>query len=386
MKYWGTALVTALAGVLMTGCFVTKTGQPFDARAPRRSAVLLTNLATVESTNRITSDLLKPMTNFFRLGPGDKIELEVLSDTNSRALLNVAPDGRLYYSLLPGIDVWGLTLAEASEQLEKQLAKYYTAPQVSLQLRAVDSSRVWILGRVANPGIYPIVSPMTVLEAVALAGGTLTSSASGTTEDLADLSHAFIVREGERLPVNLERLLREGDMSQNIYLAPDDFIYFPSALARDIYVLGAVRNPKAIGRQHNTLIGAIADAGGPAKNAFLSHVAIVRGSLDNPKIAVVDYQPIVTGNAPDVQLEPQDIVYVPFSPYRFLTKYLDLILRTFVRAVAINEGARAAEPGAAPAGVSIGITGSSGTLLTPGGSVGTTGGATGAGTTGTTTP
>ena len=163
-------------------------------------------------------------------------------------------------------------------------------------------------------------------------------------------------------------------MSQNIYLQPDDFVYFPSSVSRDIYVLGAVRTPKAVPRQHNTLIGAIAEAGGPIKNAYLSQVAIVRGSLDSPKIAVLNYNEIITGKAPNVLLEPRDIVYVPYSPYRFLTKYLDLILLTFVRAVAINEGARAAEPGSAPAGVSIGITGGTGTITVPGAGVPATGG------------
>ena len=102
----------------------------------------------------------------------------------------------------------------------------------------------------------------------------------------------------------------------------------------DIYVLGAVRTPRAVSRQHDTLVGAIAEAGGPIKNAFLSQVAIVRGSLDNPKIAIVNYNDIIAGKNSNVRLEPRDIVYVPFSPYRYLTKYLDLILLTFVRAVA----------------------------------------------------
>ena len=131
---------------------------------------------------------------------------------------------------------------------------------------------------------------------------------------------------------------------------------------------GASIDAKAVARQHDTLVGAIAEAGGPVKSAFMSQVAIVRGSLDNPKIAIIDYNDIIRGKASNVQLEPRDIVFVPYSPYRYLTKYLDLILLTFVRAVAINEGARAVDPNAAPAGVSIGITGSPGTLVTPGAS------------------
>jgi protein involved in polysaccharide export with SLBB domain len=348
---------------------MAKRGEKFEARPQRNAAASLTNFASLERTNAGISGLLNAPTNAFLLGPGDKLEIEILSDTNSRALATVAPDGRLYYSLLPGVDVWGLTLNQASRKLEQELSQFFNQPQVSLQLRGIESSRIWMLGRVANPGIYPMPAPMTLLEAIAVAGGTQTSSGGDTTEELADLSRAFVVREGERLPVNFERLLRDGDIQQNIFLAPDDFVYFPSAIARDIYVLGAVRSPKAVGRQHDTLVGAIADAGGPIKNAHLSQVAIVRGSLDDPKIAVVDYQEIVKGKAPDVRLEPRDIVYVPYSPYRFVTKYLDLILTTFVRAVAINEGARAAEPGSAPAGVSIGIVGGTGTILTPGGVV-----------------
>jgi protein involved in polysaccharide export with SLBB domain len=355
---------------------MAKRGERFDPREAARDATILTNLATVESTNSIRSEWLHAPTNFFTLGPGDKLEIEILGDPASRALATVGPDGRLYYYLLPGVDVWGLTLDQAKERIEFGLREFLTEPRVALQLRSIDSTRVWILGRVANAGIYPMAAPMTLLEAISIAGGTLTSSASGTTEDLADLPNSFVVRNGERLPVSFARLLNEGDMSQNIYLQPDDFIYFPSAVSRDIYVLGAVRTPKAVPRQHNTLIGAISEAGGPIKNAHLSQVAIVRGSLDNPKIAVLNYNDIITGKVPNVLLEPRDIVYVPYSPYRFLTKYLDLILLTFVRAVAINEGARAAEPGAAPAGVSIGITGGTGTIVvpgtgTPGGTVGT---------------
>ncbi|HTG43135.1 MAG TPA: polysaccharide biosynthesis/export family protein [Verrucomicrobiae bacterium] len=387
MKRLGSFVLLTLAGVLMSGCYITKRGEKFDARASRTSknASVLTNLATIENTNRVRADWLMASTNFFRLGPGDKVEIEIMGDnsvTNSRALTQVGPDGKIYYYLLPGIDVWGMTLRDAEETLKNELKQYLPAPQmfVSMQLRAIDSTRVWVLGRVANAGIYPMATPMTVLEAVALAGGTMTSSSSGTTEDLADLSNSFVVRNGERLPVNFARLLQEGDMSQNIYLEPDDFIYFPSSASRDIYVLGAVRSPKAVPRQHNNLIGAIADAGGAVKNAYLSHVAVVRGSLDNPKIAIVDYNDIVRGKAPNVLLEPRDIVYVPFSPYRYLTKYLDLILTTFVRAVAINEGARAAEPGIAPAGISIGVTGTPGTVVVPGGT--TTGAGPGTGTTG----
>jgi polysaccharide biosynthesis/export protein len=103
------------------------------------------------------------------------------------------------------------------------------------------------------------------------------------------------------------------------------------------------------------LITAVTDAGGTIKDAYLSHVAIVRGSLTQPKIAVVSYRQIIAGRASDIPLEPGDIGYVPFTPYQTLIKYVNLILDSFARAEAINEGARAAVENAAPVGVNIGV-------------------------------
>lgn len=355
MKPANLLLAFAAALLLFAGCGTNrkKMGPKFDAYTNK--VAFATNFTTVERTNALNPAWLKAPTNFFTLGPGDKIEIEVLNEAGTRAIATVGPDGKIYYHLLNGIDVWGLTLAETQEKLRGELTKYVVDPQVGVQLRGIDSKRIWMLGRVQKAGVYPMGVPMTLLESISAAGGTLVNSESGTTEDLADLSHGFVIRNGERLPIDFEALLKSGDMSQNIYLEPDDFVYFPSAATSDIYVFGAVRAPKAVRRNHGTLAAAISAAGGPIKDAFISNVAIVRGSLSNPQIAIVDFRDIQKGKARDIVLEPRDIVYVPFSPYRYISKYVDLILTTFVRAVAINEGARAASGAVQPAGVSIGV-------------------------------
>src|SRR5207245_5284512 len=117
--------------------------------------------------------------------------------------------GKLYFNLLPGIDVWGLTLPQAKAALERELSKYVKQqPQISTVLRGIESKRVWVLGRVQAPGVYPMAGPMTLLEAISLAGGTvsLTSfadqAAAGINQELADLRRSLIVRQGSRLPVD----------------------------------------------------------------------------------------------------------------------------------------------------------------------------------------
>ena len=104
-----------------------------------------------------------------------------------------------------------------------------------------------------------------------------------------------------------------------------------------------------------TLLSAISAANGPIKEAYVSHIAIVRGSLTTPQIAVVDYNAIIKGQATDVKLEPHDIVYVPFTPYRLLTRYLDTVLSAFVNTVAANEGVNAS--GGSRVGVSVPVNG-----------------------------
>jgi hypothetical protein len=113
-----------------------------------------------------------------------------------------------------------------------------------------------------------------------------------------------------------------------------------------------------------TLIQAIAGAYGTVRDAWLAHVTIVRGSIAQPQVAFVNYYDIVKGKVPDVALEPNDIVYVPLTRYRYLRKYVDVALNTFVASIAINEGTKISTPANGKAGITIPV-GSSITIVPP---------------------
>ena len=325
--------------------------------APKRIAVFNESLDHHQMvTNRLDPALLHQPTDYFVLGPGDQLDLELAGTPTSLSHTTVGLDGKIYFSFLPGIDVWGMSLGQAKTAIENELSKYVSQPSVQVTLRVIGSKSVWLLGRLNKPGIYPFNGSMTLLESLAMAGGTAQSASTITTQDLADLRHSFLVRQGQLLPVDFYRLLKEGDMSQNVYLKPDDFVFVPSSLSQEIYVLGAVLAPKAVSYSDQmTVISAISGANGTIKDAYLTHVAIVRGSLSQPQITIVDYKAIISGKAPNVLLEPRDIVYVPFSPFETVYKYLDLIASTFVRTVAANEGANAVTSRANPVGINVPI-------------------------------
>ncbi|HNQ73914.1 MAG TPA: polysaccharide biosynthesis/export family protein [Verrucomicrobiota bacterium] len=348
------ALHLLLAGlILLVGCQIPRQSSAprFD---PRATGTFSNAVAGLVPAQPLDAALLAAPQEHFRLGPGDELQIEVIDQLATRSDVTVGPDGKIYFYLLPGIDVWGMTLAETKRALEKDLEKYIAGPQVAISLRAVGSKQIWVLGAVAHPGVYPAPAPMTLLEAMALAGGTRNAVAGTTTVDMADLRHAFVVRNGNALPVDFQRLLEQGDMSQNIYLQSGDFVYVPSGAAREIYLFGAVRMPRAIALSETpTLVAAITAGGGPLRDAYLSQVAIVRGSLTHPEMAVVNYRDILEGRAGDIPLEPRDIIFVPNSPYRFLRNYVDAVINTFVFSAAANEGAAAF--GGTPAGVGVSV-------------------------------
>ncbi len=341
------ALIALLA--VFTGCQSTKPKFAEVPGTPAPAGPAQPVAETVILTNQLDPALLQPATNLFTLGPGDRLEIELIGEPLSKANTVVAPDGKLYYSLLPGIDVWGLTLAEAKEKIEKAFTDFIRErPRVSLTLRSVESKRVWVLGRVQTPGVYSMATPMTLLEGISMAGGTVSitgftdQSAAGIGEEMADVKRSFVIRQGKLMPVDFKRLLMEGDLTQNIYLQPDDFIYFPAATAREIYVLGAVTQPQIVPYSDGmTVAGAIASAYGTLKDAYTPHVAVVRGSLSQPQITIVNYRQVIRGGAQDIELQPHDIVYVPFSPYRYLKHYAEMVVNSFVSASAINAGSHA---------------------------------------------
>ncbi len=169
---------------------------------------------------------------------------------------------------------------EFSKKLREALKRDYTNPLVNVSLVEVLSRRYWILGRVFKPGLYPLRQPTTLLEAISQAGGLFTSRFSGTTEELADLSKSVVIRDGEILPVNFEKLVRAGDTSQNIYLHHNDYIYLPSAATSTVLILGAVAAPQAVGYKDSlTLIDCIAQCNGACQGR------LPQGSRHRPRYA-----------------------------------------------------------------------------------------------------
>lgn len=271
------------------------------------------------------------------LGPGDVLSFSLLDTPESaRAEVVVGPDGRITYLQAQDIVATGLTIDELRAKFDTELEKYYRTPRTIITPVAYHSKKYLVLGAVVNKGVFPLDRPTTVVEAIARAGGLETGLFEQGTVEMADLQRSFLVRNGQRMDVDFERLFQRGDLSQNVKLEPDDYLYF-AAGANEIYVLGEVMNPGVVAfAPKATAISAITSRGGFSNKAFRSRVLVVRGSLSQPETFIVNTAAILSAQAPDFKLQPKDIVYVSVNPWLVAADVLDSATRAFMQGFLVS--------------------------------------------------
>jgi protein involved in polysaccharide export with SLBB domain/capsular polysaccharide biosynthesis protein len=272
------------------------------------------------------------------LGPGDVITLSLFGQPElTRAEVPIGPDGRVSYLEAQNIQATGLTVDELRNALNEELGKYRRAPQAIVVPVAYRSKKFIALGAVVQKGVFPLERPMTVIEAVAMAKGLETGLTDRNVVELADFSQSFLARNGQKVPVDFEKLFQEGDLSQNVPIEPGDYLYFPPANRREVYVLGEVMFPGVTPcSPGTTALSAIARRGGFNARAWKGRIVVVRGSLNHPETLVVDAGDVLSARAADLRLKPKDIIYVSHRPFIKAEEILDLATSAFVESAVVG--------------------------------------------------
>ena len=333
---WRKRFAHLVAILLTIFCTVQCLAAEQAATAP---AAATTN-AVVPMLSISSPDRLATWQQHLTLGAGDELSVSLYDEPDSgRSGLIIGPDGRLNYLEAQDVMASGLTIDELRARLEEILGKYHRSPRTVIIPTAYNSKRCFMLGNVVRRGPVRLSRPLTVLEAVAQAGGFV--SRDGLI--LADLSRSFWIRKdaaGNFAPVNVdfEALFLRADLAQNQPLAPDDYLYFPPADLPEVYVLGdGALAPGIVPYAPDmSALKAITIRGGFNDKAFKRRVLIVRGSLSHPETFVVNAAEMLGAKATDFGLQPRDIVYVSRRPWAKAEELLEIAVFDFVRAVAIT--------------------------------------------------
>ncbi len=156
----------------------------------------------------------------YRIGREDVLDVAVWRDADLSRTLPVRPDGYISMPMTGDVLAAGKTPTELAEEIKTRLQPYVQEPRVTVIVREVNSSRVFVTGEVTRPGAYPLRGRVSVIQAIALAGGFT---------DFANSDGITVLRndgQGGQIPVRYSDLLSP-DGGQDVILRPGDTIVVP---------------------------------------------------------------------------------------------------------------------------------------------------------------
>jgi polysaccharide export outer membrane protein len=236
----------------------------------------------------------------------------------------VGADGQISFPFIGRVRIAGLTEIEATDLLQRQLAKYIKDPQVVVRINSFRSRRAYVDGEVRTPGTVIFTDvPMTLPEGINRAGGI---TANG------DRSSVLLTRNNRTTPVNLMQLQELGINPNQILLESGDLVTVRNRDERKVFVMGEILRPSALTMRNGrlTLNEALGEAGGPnLLTANTSQIYVIRNTAQEGAPAIYHLNagnPAALALAETFSLQPRDVVYIDPVPLVNWNRIVTLIL------------------------------------------------------------
>ncbi|QGZ41779.1 polysaccharide export outer membrane protein [Pseudoduganella flava] len=234
------------------------------------------------------------------LGAGDVVKISVYGSPDLTTETRISQSGVITFPLVGQVQLGGLELPAAEKKLAGLLESggFIRKPQVTILVTAISSQQVSVLGQVNRPGRFPIEGKRTMLDMLALAGGTSIDGADTVT--LIRKRSGNVTKE----TVDIVEMMRTGELQRDVELGADDILYVERAPR--FYIYGEVQRPGAFKLERSmTVLQALAVGGGLTPRGTERGMRIKRRDAQG-KIQVIDAKH-------DDLLLPDDIVYVKES-------------------------------------------------------------------------
>ena len=159
----------------------------------------------------------------YRLAAGDKLRVEVYKDAQLSQSLQIRPDGKFTLPIVGDIVAVDLTPIQLRDRIATSLKEYVTNPVVTVIVVEASPTMVYVMGEVTTPGSIPMRGPMTVLQALAMAGGF---KEFANTKDIRILRRAGgILKTEQTIPFNYNDAIK--GKGAPVFLMPGDMVVVP---------------------------------------------------------------------------------------------------------------------------------------------------------------
>ncbi len=236
----------------------------------------------------------------------------------------VGADGQITFPFIGRVRVAGLTEIEASDLLQRQLARYIKDPQIAVRINSFRSRRAYVDGEVRTPGTVIFTDiPMTLPEAINRAGGITPSG---------DRSSVLLMRNNQTTLINLMQLQELGVNPNQILLESGDLVTVRNRDDSKVFVMGEIMRPSALVMRNGklTLNEALGEAGGPnLLTANTSQIYVIRNTSQEGAPAIYHLNagnPAALALAETFSLQPRDVVYIDPVPLVNWNRILSLVL------------------------------------------------------------
>lgn len=163
-----------------------------------------------------------PLASDYQIGPQDVLGVVFWREPEMSGDVTVRPDGRITLPVIGEMTAAGLHPDALQKEIKTAAAKYLADPNVAVVVRAINSRRIFVTGRVTTPGSHPLTGPLTVMQAIALAGGLT---------EYADAKNITVLRtrggQSQTLKFNYKDVVKGKNLEQNIQLLPGDTVVVP---------------------------------------------------------------------------------------------------------------------------------------------------------------
>ncbi len=273
----------------------------------------LTNISSLANSS-LSVPAQSALSQDLRIANGDLLHVSVFGATDFNSEVRVAENGSVTLPLLDQVPVAGMTAAQLAKDLRNRLMKggYFNDPLVSVTIKEYATEGVSVLGEIQRPGIYPFRGPNKLFDVISAAGGTTALAGNKVT-----ITH----RERPQQPETITLTFGEqGSRQSNVTVAPGDTIIFEKAGV--VYVVGDVRKPTGIVMSNPdlTVLQALAMAEGANPGAALTKAKLIRKTAQGPKEIPLPLNKMLSARIPDVQVQPNDIIFVPSSAAKSAAK------------------------------------------------------------------
>jgi polysaccharide export outer membrane protein len=178
---------------------------------------------SASGSNQPATDTAKPHDDSFVIGNDDMLAINVWKEPDISRSIPVRSDGKISLPLVGEVQAAGQTPLKLEQDIASRLKNFISEPEVTVMVQQINSQKFNILGQVVRPGSYVIANSVTVLDAIALAGGF---------RDFAKQKAIYVLRQGPdgadaRLPFNYKDVIQGKNTAQNVKLQPRDTIIVP---------------------------------------------------------------------------------------------------------------------------------------------------------------